>query len=880
MIAPVHTRVVRTTPLLLGLFAASFLRAASPDAPTFRLPDGARPLRYSIDLTIVPGEDTFRGVADIEMNFDTASSMLWLNATDLTIERANARVVPGGDNFVGFEFDSSVTGKTTLHVEYTGKISKSTSAGLFQMHDGSRPPWYVYSQFEPTDARRAFPCFDEPKFKTPWQLTLHVKQDQFAASNTPMLSESPEAGGMKRVTFAPTRPLPSYLVALVVGPFDVVDAGKAGRKNTPLRILVPQGRSGETGYVRAAIPELLKLLEKYFDSPYPYEKLDSAIMPVSNFAMENAGLITYGSSEMLSKPEAATLPFKRGCAVFAAHEMSHQWFGDLVTTAWWDDIWLNEAFATWMENKITGEWKPEWKMDVTEVRDRLGAMGLDDLVSSRRIRQPIESNDDIANAFDGITYQKGAAVIEMFEGWIGEKRFQKGVRLYMHEHADQNATTRDFLTAISQAAGHDVAPAFSTFLDQAGVPMVAAELHCDKGKPRVALTQSRSLPIGSQGSAKQNWTIPVCVAYSAGGSERRECSVLNDPSAEMTLTKASGCPDWLLANDGERGYYRVLYRGELLDHVLSDEGSHLSVAERVGVIGDISALLDTGALTPAQALTLVEPFSRDSDWRVVSETVSATGILRSPVVPDELRPNAARFLRKMYGGRARELGWVPTPGQVDDTRSLRQQLVAVVARDGEDPELIADAQKLALRWLDDRKAVDSQMAGPVMYVAASHGGQELFDRIHAAALKTQDRREREILLSALGSFRDPGLVKQRLALLLTDEFDPREAFGSLLFPAPREAPRLPFEFVMQNLAALLKKLPREVSGDFAADLPRVGDNFCDAADRADLDAFFKPLVDQFAGGPRDLAQTLEGIDLCIARKRALGPGLAAFLKDY
>jgi alanyl aminopeptidase len=479
------------------------------------LPNGARPVRYAIDLTIVPGEDTFHGAADIELNFDKASSMLWLNATDLTIERANARVVPGGDNFAGFEFDSAITGMTTLHVEYTGKISKSTSAGLFQMHDGSRPPWYVYSQFEPTDARRAFPCFDEPQFKTPWQLTLHVKQDQFAASNTPIMSESPEAGGMKRVTFAPTRPLPSYLVALVVGPFEVVDAGNAGRKNTPLRILVPQGRSGEAGYVRTAIPELLKLLEKYFDSPYPYEKLDSAIMPVSNFAMENAGLITYGSSEMLSKPEAATLPFKRDCAVFAAHEMSHQWFGDLVTTAWWDDIWLNEAFATWMENKITGEWKPEWKMDVTEVRDRLGAMELDDLVSSRRIRQPIESNDDIANAFDGITYQKGAAVIEMFEGWIGEKQFQKGVRIYLREHADRSATTPDFLAAISQAAGRDVAPAFSTFLDQAGVPMVSAELHCDKGKPRVALTQSRSLPIGSQASAKQTWTIPVCVAYFA-----------------------------------------------------------------------------------------------------------------------------------------------------------------------------------------------------------------------------------------------------------------------------------------------------------------------------------------------------------------------------
>jgi alanyl aminopeptidase len=879
---------VWTASALCGLFALS-LAAAPPEPPAFRLPDTAKPVRYAIDLTIVPDQDTFRGIADIDLTFARPSSVLWLNATDLIIDQASfttpnikAQVILGGANFVGFAFDSPIAGNATLHVSYQGKISRSTSAGLFQMRDGSRPPWYVYSQFEPTDARRAFPCFDEPKFKTPWQLTLHVKQGDFAASNTPILSETREDGGMRRVTFAVTRPLPSYLVALVVGPFDVIDLGKAGRRNTPLRLAVPQGRGNETAFARSAIPELLKLLEKYFDLPYPYEKLDGAIMPVSNFAMENAGLITYGASEMLAKPETTTLQFMRECAVTAAHEMSHQWFGDSVTTSWWDDIWLNEAFATWMENKITGEWKPEWKMDVTEVRDRLGAMDLDDLVSARRIRQPIESENDIANAFDGITYQKGAAVIEMFERWLGEKSFQKGVRSYLREHADGNAVTPDFLASISQAAGHDVAPAFSTFLDQAGVPLVSVDLRCDpnKAKPRLALTQSRSLPIGSQGSVKQAWTIPICVQYSARGSERHECSVLNDPSSEMTLTKASGCPAWLLANDGEGGYYRVLYHGELLDRVMSDRGSHLSIAERVGLLGDVSALIDSGGLSPAKALALVEPFSQDSDWRVVSEAVSATGILRSQIVPEELRPNAAHFLRKMFGERARELGWTPQPGQVEDSRALRQQLVALVARDGEDPELIADAQKLALRWIEDRKAVDAQMAGPVMYVAASHGDQALFDRIHAAALMTQDRREREILLYALASFRDPALVKQRLALLLTNEFDLRESFSALLFPAPRSAPRLPFEFVRDNLDALLKKLPREVGSDFAADLPRVGEDFCNAADRDDLDAFFKPRVDGYAGGPRTLAQTLEGIDLCIARKKALEPSLAEFLKNY
>jgi alanyl aminopeptidase len=229
------------------------------------------------------------------------------------------------------------------------------------MRDGARAPWYVYSQFEPTDARRAFPCFDEPQFKVPWQFTLHVKRTDLAASNTPVTSETAEDGEMKRVQFAATRPLPSYLIALAVGPFEIVNIGKTGRKKTPLRILAPAGHRGETQFAEAAIPELLNLLENYFDSPFPYEKLDSVVMPVSDFAMENAGLITYNLADLLSRPDRDTSARQRACAVTVAHEMAHQWFGDLVTPAWWDDIWLNEAFATWLEKQ--NYWRVETEME-------------------------------------------------------------------------------------------------------------------------------------------------------------------------------------------------------------------------------------------------------------------------------------------------------------------------------------------------------------------------------------------------------------------------------------------------------------------------------------------------------------------------------------
>jgi alanyl aminopeptidase len=875
------------------LFVALGVRAFADNGaepPKFRLPDTASPVRYTIDLTILPGEPTFHGAADIELTLQQTTPVLWLSGMGLSVESATlriagssrtAKVLPGGENFVGFAFDPPAPpGAGTLHVVYSGKVQNSSSAGIFQMRDGQNPAWYVYTQFEPTDARRAFPCFDEPRFKTPWQLTLHVKQEHLAASNTPVVSDTPEAGGMKRVRFATTRPLPSYLVAFAVGPFDVVDLGKGGRKGIPLRIVLPQGRGDEAGFARTAIPQLLKLLENYFDTPYPYDKLDSVIMPISDFAMENVGLITYGHTTLLAKPAAATNAFERGCATVAAHEMAHQWFGDLVTTTWWDDVWLNESFATWMENKITDQWKPEWKMPVSVVQSTLGVMGLDSLATTRRIRQPIENDSDIANAFDPISYEKGAAVIGMFESWLGEKTFQNGVRLYMKQFADRAATTADFLAAIGAAAGRDVARPFDTFLDQPGVPLVTAELRCDGGTPRLAVSQRRSLPIGSRGDTKQTWMAPICVKYPAPGGEARECQVVSDPSAELKLTKASSCPAWVLANAGETGYYRVLYRGGMLDKLLADNGRRLSLAERVGVLGDVSALVTAGEIPPGDALALVEPFSKDPDWRVVSQTIGIAGILRSSIVPDELLPNAARFLRKVYGERAHQLGWMAKPGDSDDTKALRRQLVGLVAAAGDDEELIQQAKALAMQWMDDHNSVDANIAGTVVGIAAGKGDQALFDRMRAELRQTQDRRQRAILIGGLAGFRAPTLVNQRLALMLTGELDAREGGGAFPGSTGPESRRLPFEFVKQNLDALLKKLPREVGSDYAAYLPNVGSGFCTAADRADLAEFFQPKVEQYSGGPRILAQTLERIDLCIARRQALQPGLAAFLKKY
>ena len=875
-------RLVPLAFLILPLSAAN-----APEPPKLRLDGIAKPLRYAVDLTLAPNQDSFHGIVDIDLRFSQPESILWLNAADLTISDAAllsggrsipAKVVTGGDQFTGFDFGQPVSGEARLHVVYEGKINRNSSAGVFQLKQGD--DWYVYTQFEPTDARRAFPCFDEPSYKTPWQLSLHVPRQFRAFANYPLESETDEPAGSKVVKFAETKPLPSYLVAFAVGPFDIVDAGKAGK--TPLRIIVPRGKSGDAKYAADAIPQLLNLLEHYFGVPFAYPKLDSIVMPISNFAMENVGLITYGESLLLSNPANDTLNRQRGCASVAAHEMAHQWFGDLVTTAWWNDIWLNEAFATWMASKILTEWKPEWHQDVSTVNDRLYAMQLDSLISARKIRQPIQNNDDIANAFDDITYEKGAAVLNMFESWMGADRFRKGVQIYIKAHANGNATTDEFTAAESSAAGKDITPAFNSFLDQAGVPLVSVALDCGQKKPLLRMTQKRALPIGSPGAAPQTWMIPVCVRYPEGDGSRRECYLFSDPNSEMTLRSARSCPAWILPNDGEKGYYRVEYLGDLLQKVLADRGSELTVSERVGVLGDVQAGVKIGSVTPQAALKLVPEFANDPDRHLTESALNIAGILDSNLAPESLRPRAEKFIRDNFGKRAEGLGWKPAPGESEDRRLLREDLVGAVASEGNDRELIGHASELARRWLEDHAAVSSDMLHSVLHVAAEFGNRELFDKLHAAAKAEKNQRVRETILGAMGSFRDPAIARAAPDLLLADEFDVREAFYAFLF-GPLQYPEtkyLPFEFVRANLDKLLARLPREVGGDFAASLTTVGRPFCDATHRDEFESFFSDKVKNYTGGPRNLAQTIETINLCIAQKQVLGPQLEAFLRSY
>ena len=870
------SRLVAVVLALLALFYACSAFAQVSVPPVLRLPDAVQPRHYTAELTIDPSEESFRASIGITLEIRKPTTIIWLNARYLTVESARleganqpvqARVFPGGEDFVGLQFDQALApGTARLHLEYRGEINKKDTAGIFSQREGA--DWYAFTQFEPTRARRAFPCFDEPGYKVPWQLNLVVREEHIAVSNTPVASQTPLPGGMKKVAFAQTKPLPSYLIAFAVGPFDFVNAGTAGAKATPVRIVTPKGMGDQARYAARATPRILELSEQYTSVPYPYEKLDSLAIPqtVTFGAMENPGLITYGMSLLLAKPRDETARFKQSYAQTAAHEIGHMWFGDLVTHAWWDDIWLNESFATWFARKITDRFEPSWGVKIRGMISRGEAMSNDSLTSARKIRQPIENNSDIINAFDSITYTKGGAVLGMFESWMGEERFRLGVRRYLEKFAHGNATAADFLAELAAQGGEQAGPAFATFLDQAGVPLVSMRLQCDSKGSDLHLAQQRFLPLGSAGASAQTWQVPVCVRYTADGGAQRACTLMKTDTAVMTLGRA--CSTSLHADTAR--YYRTQYRGDLLQRIARPR----SVAETVAFIGDLDALAHSGTLSLSRALQAVQPFVKSANRHVAQALVTMIARVR-PAVPEGLQENEAHWIRSLFGNRAHSLGLNPKPRESEEARQLRPILIKLVADEGDDRKLGMQAVVLAKRWLQDRRAIDGSMVQTVLESAARHGERELFDLFRAEARKTRDRRERRYLFSALGSFRGPVLTEAALGLLLSDDHDIREAMQiAWTMSGNARTGNVAYEFMKRHFDVLVERSQR----DAAAQFPRWGSQLCDEGGRADMEAFFRERIGKFTGGPRILAQTLEKITLCAAFKSGQQASLAEFLQ--
>ncbi len=866
--------------------AGARAQTSATDVPVLRLPRDVLPVAYAPTLIIDPDKATFDGTIDIEVRVEKPTARVWLNARNLTIATATAmvdgpdakplaaRVIPGNDHVIGLQFDAPLpAGKVVLQLRYAGVVQDVYAQGIFRQQDGDR--WSVFTQFEPLDARRAFPCFDEPDMKATWQLTLRIPEGLRAVGNMPVESLSAPKGGQRDVAFRRSPVLPSYLVAFAVGDFDVVDAGKAGLNATPISIVVPKGRGAEAAYAAANTGAILAATEKYFGIAYPFPKLDLVAFPRSTFglAMENPGLITYTARSLLARPDELSPGFEQRFTGITAHEIAHMWFGDYVTMGWWDDLWLNESFASWMASTVVQELRPEWGSSGRRAFQRSQAMESDRLPSARRIRSPVTIGGDVQASFDNIAYAKGETILTMFEAWLGPEKFRDGVRRYISTHAWGNATSEDFFAALAATDGA-VVPALRGFVERPGFPVLDVELRCT-GQPSLVLSQRRFEVTGAPASDAARWSFPACFEYGDAKSGSETCALVKEARQVVPLPTAT-CPQWVIANRSGIGYF-LPQLSSALYAALPKAREVLAAADYGPLLGDLSMLARSAAVSYAVALPVAAGQADTKDPRVARRAVEVPFRLPQPMINPVNDAKYAAWVRHHFGTRATALGWLPKPGEDADTMRLREGVVPLVAVRGADAMLAREAQRLANLWLTDRKAIPPAARRLVLEGAAmtaGSGGAPLFDGLLAVALASKDVNERDDVLAALGSFRDPALLERALALTLDARLSPRDSKAPLE-QALRESANSPvaLAWLARNIDALAARHPPETQGYW----PAWAVAACSNPERAQFVTIFETRVKGLDAGPRVYRNALEKIDACIAAAKVQRAPLNAFL---
>jgi cytosol alanyl aminopeptidase len=545
--------------------------AGAIESPTFRLPDNAKPARYELEITIIPRQPAFRGVVRIDVDLLRPSNRVWLNARDLTVEQARvvanertftARSTTSGE-FLSIEWDEPPrTGRVRVEIWYRGEMQDGRNKGLYRKRAGDH--WYVYTTFTPIEARSAFPCFDEPGYKTPWRVVMQVPRGDVALSNSRMVEQRPAGPGLKRVEFAETKPLPSEVVAFAVGPFDVVADGAAGRNRVPVRVITPRGRASEAEAAKGLAAGVVAFLEDYTGIPYPWDKLDHlAVLDMPFGAVENPGLITYRAASLLARPSVSTTEHRFRLRALMAHELAHQWFGNLVTQSWWDDVWLSEGLSTWMGNKITDTELPEFQRGAGAVWERSGIMRMDATAQTRPVRMVIRSHGEIQRVYSRFVYAKAAAILRMVEDWAGVAAFQRGVREYLNRHAYGTATTADFAAALHAGSGVHIAPVLDAYLNQTGYPVIRGD--CSGGTAKFTSTP--------------DWTTPVCLRGAA-------CFLLSGEPRVIRID--GGCSALTHLNRNGAGYFTTDVPAATVGSMLqSGAWKEMSVAERLSFVEDL-----------------------------------------------------------------------------------------------------------------------------------------------------------------------------------------------------------------------------------------------------------------------------------------------------
>ena len=869
-------------------------QAAAPGAPppSGKLPGGVTPTAYNLDLTILPHHDRFNGRTQIAISMTAPSAFFWLHGKDLTVQQAVAQVGPkmvagrysqvDDRGLARIDFAEVLpAGNHVITIDYDAPFNRQLS-GLYKVDTGGNA--YAFTQFEAVSARLAFPCFDEPRFKTPFDVSLTVAADQTAISNTPEIASETAPEARKRVRFATTKPLPTYLIAFVVGPLDVVTATPIAPSDLraaplPLRGIAVKGQGPQLQYALDHTGALLLELERYFGLPYPYEKLDIIAVPdFSAGAMENAGAITFRDRLLFIDPKNAPESQLRAYANVMAHELAHHWTGDLVTMPWWDDIWLNEAFATWMATRTVAAVHPEQQAWLEQQSSVQWVMDGDSRQSARRIRQPVETTHDIANAFDGITYQKGAGVIGMFERWLGPDIFRAGVQSHLRAHMHGTATSAELLTALGTAAGKDVASPFGTFLDQVGVPLISVEVRCstDGKQNELALKQTRYLPIGSGAERTQVWKVPVCARYQVGGLTDELCTLLEGGEGVMPLD-GGACPSWVMPNAEGVGYYRWSLPGPELEKLRKAGYAKLTPRERLSLADSVSAGFDSGALDANAVLTMLPSLAADDERTVATTPAGVLRWIREYVLDDTTRPALDKYARDLYAAKLRKLGWKEKPKESGDQKLLRAEIIGFLAHGVRDAATRTQLQTLGKQYLGigtkpKPEAVPNDLRNLAVTVAVQNGDDALFDSVLKRFGETQDPIERERLLGALSSVTDARSARV-LALTLDPVLRTNETMVPLRYQSSDERTReAAFQYLEKNIEAIVRRNSPERSGN----LPGLAWGFCNKTTVDRLQALFTARIEKLQGGPRSLASTVENLTLCTAAVEQLRPAITAF----
>jgi aminopeptidase N len=773
-----------------------------------QLPRTAVPHHYA--LTITPHADrlTFDGNVEIDLEVIKPTSTLTFNAADLTFSSAALRNdvgdagVPGNVTIDAAAQTATVTfpsvikpGNYRLLLGYSGKINTQAN-GLFALdykNKEGKDARSLFTQFEAADARRFVPSWDEPDYKAKWDLTARVPANEMAVSNLPVASSRAIGGGLKEVRFQTTPTMSSYLLFFATGDFERVTKPSAGRE---VGIFVTRGNGSKAHYALDAEAQILPYYNDYFGTPFPLPKLDNVAGPgQSQFfgAMENWGAIFTFEYALLDDPAITTEGQRQGIYSTEAHEMAHQWFGDLVTMAWWDDLWLNEGFASWMENKTTQHFHPEWGADVDRVGSREGAMALDSLNSTHPVVQQVRTVEQANQAFDAISYSKGESVIAMLENFAGPDVWRDGIRRYISSHAYQNSRTTDLWAAQEAAGAHGLSVIARDFTTQPGIPLITVgPAQCVGGSTAVTLTQGQFSADRQQETATNplSWHVPVAAA--AGGSIVKAVT-----SGRTTQLTVPGCGP-LMINPGQYGYYRTLYTPQEA-RALAAQLPGAAPVDQFGLISNAMALSLAGYQPMQTGLDFLAAMPANGSAKVIQRTVGRWDDLYDRLDGDPAaQADIAARVVSAYGPRLRQLGFAPKAGEPAVDAVLRPTLINLLGK-YRDPAVLAETSRLFAAWKTNPNAIPGSLKATWLGVIARNADAATWDAIHGRARATTGSIERASLYQLLGRAKDDALAQRALDLALTNEPGKTTSSGMITAVAGQH-PRMAIDFVLSHLA--------------------------------------------------------------------------------